>query len=174
MIEKTRIALRSPAPGEGKQVHELVGRCPPLDLNSSYSYFLLCSHFRDTCVVAEQDGQLVGFLSAYLIPDRPHTLFAWQMAVDETARGQGLAGRMLEHLLKQPTCAMVRSVETTVSPSNLASRRVFTRLAEKLHTGSAEETFLEAAQFGAEAHEAEQLIRIGPWEAGRHQLENTP
>jgi L-2,4-diaminobutyric acid acetyltransferase len=164
MTDNSRITLRPPEPGEGKHVHELIKRCPPLDLNSSYSYFLLCSHFRDTCIVAEANGRLVGFLSAYLIPDRPDTLFAWQMAVDETARGQGLAGRMLEQLLKQPTCAMVRSVETTVSPSNLASRRVFTRLAEKLQTGSTEETFLEAAQFGAEAHEAEQLIRIGPWD----------
>ncbi len=164
MIDNPRMVLRRPVLEDGKQVYDLIERCPPLDLNSSYCYFLLCSHFSDTCVVAEDNGRLVGFLSAYLIPDRPDTLFAWQMAVDETARGQGLAGRMLEQLLKQPACAMVRSVETTVSPSNLASRRVFTRLAEKLQTGSTEETFLEAAQFGAEAHEAEQLIRIGPWD----------
>ncbi len=171
MIEKTRIALRSPEPGEGKQVHELVGRCPPLDLNSSYCYFLLCSHFSDTCVVAEDNGRLVGFLSAYLIPDRANTLFVWQMAVDETARGQGLAGRLLDYLLAQPCCADVRSVETTVSPSNQASRRVFVRLAERLHSDSHEESFLEASHFGSEAHEEERLIRIGPWSAGQHQQE---
>lgn len=173
MGEHTRIALHPPEPGEGKQVHELIERCPPLDLNSSYSYYLLCGHFRDTCVVAKENGHMVGFLSAYLIPGRADTLFVWQMAVDESVRGLGLAGRMLEHLLAQPACADVRNLETTVSPSNHASRRVFYRLAEKLLTASVEEPFLEAAQFGNEAHEAERLIRIGPWEAGQHQPEHT-
>lgn len=171
MTNNTRIALRRPVLEDGKQVYDLIERCPPLDLNSSYCYFLLCSHFSDTCVVAEDDGRLVGFLSAYLIPGRAETLFVWQMAVDESARGQGLAGRMLDNLLAQPSCANVRSVETTVSPSNQASRRVFVRLAERMRSDSHEESFLEASHFGGEAHEEERLIRIGPWSAGQHQQE---
>jgi L-2,4-diaminobutyric acid acetyltransferase len=171
MTDTQRIAFRHPTLEDGNRVYDLVRRCPPLDLNSSYSYFLLCSHFRDTCVVAEDGDRLVGFLSAYLIPDRADTLFAWQMAVDESARGHGLAGKMLDHLLAQPACAEVRSLETTVSPSNQASRRVFFRLAEKLQTGSNEESFLEAGHFGTESHEEERLIRIGPWNAGQHQQE---
>ncbi len=163
MTDIPRIALRRPTLADGKRVYDLVGRCPPLDLNSSYSYFLLCSHFRETCVIAEDNGCLIGFLSAYRIPDRADTLFVWQMAVDESARGRGLAGQMLEYLLAQPACASVRSIETTVSPDNHASRRVFSQLAERLHTGSCEESFLEAVHFGDEAHDAERLIRIGPW-----------
>lgn len=168
MTDNTRIALRRPVLEDGKRVYDLIERCPPLDLNSSYCYFLLCSHFSDTCVVAEDDGRLVGFLSAYLPPGRADTLFVWQIAVDETARGQGLAGRMLDYLLAQPCCAEVRSVETTVSPSNQSSRRVFIRLAERLQSGSNEESFLEASLFGNEGHEEERLIRIGPWDAGQH------
>jgi L-2,4-diaminobutyric acid acetyltransferase len=171
MTDNTRIALRRPVLEDGKRVYDLIERCPPLDLNSSYSYFLLCSHFSDTCVVAEDNGRLVGFLSAYLIPDRADALFVWQMAVDESARGQGLAGRMLDYLLAQPCCADVRSVETTVSPSNQSSRRVFVRLAERLQSGSNEESFLDTSHFGNEVHEEERLIRIGPWDAGQQQQE---
>jgi L-2,4-diaminobutyric acid acetyltransferase len=171
MTDNPRIVLRRPVLEDGKQVYDLIERCPPLDLNSSYCYFLLCSHFSDTCVVAEDNGRLVGFLSAYLIPDRADTLFVWQMAVDESARGQGLAGRMLDYLLAQPCCADVRSVETTVSPSNQSSRRVFIRLAERLQSGSHEEPFLEASHFGNEGHEEERLIRIGPWDAEQQQQE---
>ena len=163
MTEKNPINLRPPELEDGKAVHELIKRCPPLDINSSYNYFLLCSHFRDTCVVAEANDQIVGFLSAYLIPSRPDTVFIWQVAVDESARGTGLAGRMLEQVTERPVCANVRTLETTISPSNLSSRRVFERFAEKHHATSHEETFLEARHFGAEAHEEERLIRIGPW-----------
>ncbi len=164
MTENNPITLRLPQLEDGKAVHELIKRCPPLDVNSSYNYFLLCSHFRDTCVVAEANDQIVGFLSAYLIPARPDTLFIWQVAVDETARGSGLAGRMLEHVAERPDCAHVCAMETTISPSNLSSRRVFERFAEKHQAETSEETFLEAKHFGAEAHEDERLIRIGPLE----------
>lgn len=163
MTEESSIELRLPKLEDGKAVHELIQRCPPLDVNSSYNYFLLCSHFRDTCVVAEANDRIVGFLSAYLIPDRPETLFVWQLAVDETARGSGLAGRMLAQVMERPFCTDVTTLETTISPSNQASRRVFQRYAEKHRAQSREETFLEVHHFGGEAHEEERLIRIGPW-----------
>lgn len=143
-------------------MHELVQRCPPLDLNSSYSYFLLCSHFAETCVVAEREGATVGFLSAYRLPQAPQTLFVWQVAVDAQARGRQLAGRMLEDLLLRPACAGVQFIETTVSPSNHASRRVFERFAATHGAAWHEEVFLTPAHFGAESHEEEVLFRIGP------------
>lgn len=161
MTEHDPIQLRPPVLEDGKAVHELIKRCPPLDVNSSYNYFLLCSHFRDTCMVAESNNRIIGFLSAYILPAHPDTLFVWQVAVDETARGTGLAGRMLEQLAERPFCADVRSIETTISPSNRSSRRVFERFAEKHRVEIHEEAFLEACHFGAEAHEEERLIRIG-------------
>lgn len=156
------IFLRRPQLADGHVVHALVRRCPPLDLNSSYSYFLLCSHHAETCVVAEQGGELVGFLSAYRLPQAPHTLFIWQVAVDAAARGQGLAGRMLEALLTRPSCAGVQFIETTVAPSNLASRRVFARFAAQRGAAWQEAVFLTRAHFGGEAHEDEIMLRIGP------------
>lgn len=163
MTEETPITLRLPVLEDGKAVHQLIQRCPPLDVNSSYNYFLLCSHFQDTCVVAEMNDRIVGFLSAYLIPSRPDTLFIWQVAVDESARGQGLAGRMLKEVTERPMCSDIHALETTISPSNTSSRRVFQRFAEQHHAKTSEETFLEASHFGAEAHEEECLIRVGPW-----------
>jgi len=151
-----------PALADGKAVHDLIARCPPLDLNSSYNYFLLCSHFADTCVVAERDGEMVGFMSAYRLPQAMERLFIWQVAVDSSARGHGLASRMLESLLQRPVCAGLCYLETTVSPSNRASRQVFTRFAAAHEWDWHEETFLNRDHFGAEAHEEEVLFRLGP------------
>lgn len=156
------IVLRRPRLQDGKAVHELIRRCPPLDLNSSYSYFLLCSHHAETCVVAERDATLAGFLSAYRLPQEPHTLFVWQVAVDTAARGQGLASRMLAGLMARPACQDVRYIETTVSPSNTASRQVFARFAAQRQAGWREEVFLDGSNFGSEAHEDEVLFHIGP------------
>jgi L-2,4-diaminobutyric acid acetyltransferase len=157
-----RLILRTPRRADGLAAHRLVGASPPLDLNSAYSYFLLCDHFAETCVIAEQDGALQGFLSAYRLPQDASRLFVWQMVVAADARGKGLAARMLDALLARPACVGVRYVEATVNPSNTASRRVFTRLASTRATGVVEEPFLDAADFGGTAHEAEVLLRVGP------------
>ena len=156
------IRLRPPRLQDGKAVHDLIAGSPPLDVNSTYNYFLLCSHFADTCVIGELNGQVASFLSAYRIPGDPESLFIWQMAVDGSLRGKGMAGRMLQEVLARPAAQGVRFIQTTVSPSNTASRRVFERFAERGGFGFEETVFLTAEDFGDEGHEEEVLFRIGP------------
>jgi L-2,4-diaminobutyric acid acetyltransferase len=154
------IYIRKPRASDGYEIHQLIANSPPLDLNSIYSYYLLSDHFSDSCVVAENQGRVVGFLSAYRIPQRPDTLFVWQVVVNRALRGKRIAWRMLESLL-QRLGAEVRQVEATVNPSNTASRRLFEHLAREQGSRIEEETFLEADAFGPGGqHESEILLRI--------------
>lgn len=157
------IRLRPPSKEDGPALHELVAQCPPLDLNSVYLYLLLTEHFSRTCILAEDDHGVVGMVSAYLPPDRDDVLFVWQVAVHPRARGLGLGLRMLTGLLSRSALRPVRWVETTVGPGNDASRRLFSRLAARCRAPLRESALFEAALFGAGAHEAEPLLRIGPF-----------
>lgn len=155
------ILTRKPEASDGFALHQLVAASPPLDLNSIYSYYLLSDHFRDSCVVAECQGQLAGFLSAYLIPSRPKTLFIWQVAVAREQRGRGVASLMVEALLARFAKAQLQAIEATVNPSNRASRALFERLARQRGSPLQASTFLPAAAFGPGAdHEGETLLRI--------------
>lgn len=157
------MVLRQPDRADGMAIHQLIQDCPPLDLNSGYAYLVLAEHFAQTCILAETaDGEVGGFISGYLLPERPDTLFVWQVAVHERARGQGLAQRMLAGLLARPACRNVRYLETTVSPSNQASRQLFQRFADSRGAELSEHPLFERRHFGAEAHEDEPLLRIGP------------
>src|SRR5690606_23753072 len=98
---KKDISLRRPIPEDGAAVHALIASSPPLDVNSTYAYLLLCHHFRETCVVAELNGRLVGFISGYIPPTQPDTFFVWQVAVHSQVRGSGLGTSMLRYLLQQ-------------------------------------------------------------------------
>ncbi|MBD2845659.1 diaminobutyrate acetyltransferase [Paenibacillus sp. IB182496] len=158
------ISLRPPTKQDGTPVWELIQRAGTLDLNSTYCYLLLCDLYADTCMVAEQHGRLVGFVSALLRPDNPEALFVWQVAVDPEARGQGLAKRMLTELLARPQADGVRYVEATIGPSNAASRALFRSLA-KVGDCSMEESHEQgygSTLFPAGQHEDEPLIRVGP------------
>lgn len=155
------ITLRKPTRDDGRAVHALVRACKPLDENSCYAYLLLCEHFADTCVVAEAGGELVGFVSAYIPPAKRETVFVWQVAVKASARGMGVGVRMLAELLHREGCARVKFLETTVSPSNAASARMFEKLTARLNTGCVREAFFGLECFSGD-HEEEVLFRIGP------------
>lgn len=157
------LELRKPLSTDGASVFRLVAECPPLDPNSMYCNLLQCSHFADTSVAAETEGELRGFVSGYRLPDRPDTLFIWQIAVGEQARGQGLASRMIEHILARPVCSEVRFIETTITPDNRASWAVFEKLAGKLDTRLESSVMFDREQHFDGEHESEMRVRIGPF-----------
>lgn len=165
-----RYTLRPPRPGDGAALHDLVRRSPPLDANSCYAYLLHGLHFADTCVLAENSEGAAAYISAYLPPGRPDTLFVWQVAVDARHRGRGLARALLDHLLERPACDRVRWLETTVSASNTASRRLFEGLARDRGCACTVSDLFAATDFGAATHEAEPLYRIGPFVPSREDI----
>ena len=155
--------LEAPVAADAPQVHKLVSVCKPLDLNSTYAYLLLCHHFSGSCVVARFGQEVVGFISGYKLPTDPQTFFVWQVAVHPDTRGVGLGTHMLQHLLQRESLAATRFVQTTVSPSNQASRRMFQRLATSVSAPINEEPLFERSAFGDEEHEEEMLLKIGPF-----------
>jgi len=159
--------LREPAAGDGPAVFDLIARCPPLDANSRYCNLLQCSHFAATSIiaVAAANGAALGFVSGYRIPDRPDTLFVWQVAVDPAARGQGLALRLLHNLLARSGLADIRFLETTIGPDNRASWALFERLACGLSAATATTTLFDSQRHFAGRHPDEVLLRIGPFVA---------
>lgn len=147
-------------------MHALIAASPPLDTNSLYCNLLQCTHFADTCLLAEQDDDIAGFVSGYRVPERSDTLFIWQVAVAQGARGQGLAGRMLRTLLKRPACQGVRRIETTITPDNGASWALFRSLATALGAPLDHHLVFESGREIDAGHASEHLIAIGPFGTG--------
>jgi L-2,4-diaminobutyric acid acetyltransferase len=114
-------------------------------------------------VAAESDTELLGFISGYLIPDRPNTLFIWQVAVSAKARGCGLASRMLDHILARESCRNVQYLETTITEDNDASWALFGRLAERRQAELVSLPGFDKALHFDGMHDSETLVRIGPF-----------
>lgn len=161
-MKQASIITRKPVLRDAAPIHRLVTRSAPLDRNSLYCYLLVCDHFRNTSIVAEHQAAVVGFISAYIPPEKPGTLFVWQVAVDRNMRNRALASKMLQELLDRVVPAPLM-VETTVTPSNRASLAFFRTFADRRNVPFSMEPCYGAALFGAEEHEEELLVRIGPF-----------
>jgi len=163
--------LRQPRPEDAIAIKRIVEASGVLDVNSLYCYLLLCSHFASTCVVAEVRGEVVGFTTGYLLPDRPDVLFVWQVGVHESARGQGLAASMLDYLIARDCCAGVRFLEATVTPTNEPSKALFRSFARRFGTACTERPCFNEGVFGEENHEVENLVSIGPLPVGQERTD---
>jgi L-2,4-diaminobutyric acid acetyltransferase len=160
--KKSPIRYRASRISDGPRVHRLVKEGDGLELNTCYAYLLLCDHFSDTTLVAERDGELVGFVGAYRPPEREDTVFVWQIGIDASARGRGIASGLLDALVAAPGCEGVTFLEATVTPDNEPSRRLFESFAKR-HAASFTWSHGYHEDLFPQNHAPEQLIRIGPF-----------
>ncbi|SBS28142.1 L-2,4-diaminobutyric acid acetyltransferase [Marinomonas spartinae] len=158
------IELIKPSAEHGMPVNQLVASCPPLDTNSVYCNLLQADHFSETSVSAMLEDRLVGFISGYLIPNRTDTLFVWQVAVGEAARGRGLAKKMLSSVLERPACSDVAYIETTITQSNEASWALFRSIAKQLDAPLEDTVQYDKDSHFQGKHDTEFLVRIGPFQ----------
>jgi L-2,4-diaminobutyric acid acetyltransferase len=157
------IIFRNPTTNDGKYFWEIAKASKTLDVNSTYHYLIMCRHFAKTCLAAEKNGQVIGFVTAYIPPNSPDTVFVWQVAVDERHRGQGLGVQMLVSLYKNLKILNIKNLEATITPSNHASIKLFTAVARELKASfEFEKDFFSATHFGENVHEPEILFHIDP------------
>jgi len=157
------IIFRPATPVDGSDMWKFVQEAGVLELNPSYAYILMCQHFGDTCLVAERDGKMVGFVLAYIPPRQADTVFVWQVGVSKAVRGKGVGIRLLHQLLALDGCRNVRYLEASVTPSNKPSQNLFRAFARKSGTTCRKLPFFPS-EFFPEPHESEHLYRIGPIE----------
>ncbi len=153
------ISIREPMKSDAKHIYKLVKDTNVLDVNSEYLYLLQTTHFKEFCSVALLEEEIVGFTSGYLIPNKEDTLFIWQVAVDSKARGEGLAGKMIVDILQRESSKNVKSIHTTISPSNSSSQKLFEKLSKNYGVSFEKETMFEISDFN-DAHEDEVLYKI--------------
>ncbi len=153
--------LRAPRAEDGRRIHALVESDATLESNSAYCYVLLCTHFAQHGIIAEQDGELAGFVAAYRPPSDPEAVFVWQVGVAPAGRGQGLGKRLLNALVEQPANRDARFLTATVDAANEPSNHLFAAFARGQGAALETETGFTSDLFPP-GHAPEPLLRIGP------------
>jgi L-2,4-diaminobutyric acid acetyltransferase len=154
-----KLRLRKPDATDGADIWALVKDCRPLDENSMYANLIQADHFRDTCVVAELDGEIVGWVSGHMIPDKDE-LFVWQVAVSAQARGLGLGKRMLLELIERDACDGADHLKTTITKDNAASWALFRSFARSIGGDLADEPHFKRDTHFDGQHDTEHMVSI--------------
>lgn len=151
--------LRKPTAQDGAAIWELIRACKPLDENSMYCNLIQADHFRDTCVVAEVDGDILGWISGHMIPN-DDAFFVWQVAVSPKARGLGLGKTMLFDLINRAETDGARALKTTITKDNDASWGLFRSFARSIGGDLSDAPhFTRDAHFDGQ-HDTEHMVTI--------------
>lgn len=155
----SRIEIGAPVVADGVRMWELAVASGVLDAKPRYAYALWCRDFAGTSVVARRGGQVVGYVTGYLRPDMPSTLFVWQVCVSSLAQGAGVGGRMLDAVFAAAPCA--DRMETTITPDNESSIALFAAFAKR-HGLTVDRDELFGRDVLGDDHEPEFLYSIRP------------
>lgn len=154
------VTFRTPTLDDGAAMWRIARDSQVLDVNTSYAYLLMARDFGAHSAVAEVGGEVVGYCMSYLRPQDPNTVFVWQIAVDASQRGRGLAGRLLDAVVD---ATGARALESTVTTDNDASNALFARFAERRGATETVTEFITRDHFPPDdVHDAELLHRIEP------------
>lgn len=158
-----QITYRTPMLDDAADMWSVVDESAELDGNAAYTYLMACRNFAGTSVIAEVDGELAGVVTGYPLPSDPQRLFVWQVGVRESFRGMGIAGGMIDELLRRRENVAVQYIETTVTERNKASRALFDRVAQQFEAELTEQPcFIEDHFPDNQTHDGEPLLIIGP------------
>ena len=155
------IVYDKPVVEDGAAMWKLVNEST-LDQNSPYKYIMMCEFFQETCVTAKENGELVGFVTAFIPPEKPDVIFVWQIGIGENQRGKGIATGLLRELTNRTISDDVRYLEATVTPTNEASKALFKGFADKNDVTCTVAPCFDKNLFPGDDHEEELTYRIGP------------
>lgn len=165
--------FRSTRPADGASLWRLVQSTGALEPNTPYAYLLLASDFGRTCLVAEQDGHVVGAVIGYHPPGQARTAFVWQIGLTHALRGRGLGLELLQRWIALPANQDCVWVTATVAEDNAASQALFTRFAA-VHDAPCEVLPHFTADLFPMEHPPEPLYRIGPLQRTSSTAETHP
>lgn len=125
------VQVRTACVDDIQAIEALVDTCGPyLSKHQPYVYLIYCRCFKDTCLVAFDEGRLIGWLS--VLPVSQGRYFLHQLGIAPEARIRGVALTMFGFLL---TVLKARHsddfrIEFTLDARNRAVQRLNQRVAE--------------------------------------------
>ncbi|MEV0348234.1 GNAT family N-acetyltransferase [Nonomuraea sp. NPDC050680] len=120
MITSNGPRLRTADPGDYDRIVAVVDDWWGRPIRSILPRLFL-DHFHRTSTVAEEGGELVGFLIGFLSPSMPDAAYIHFVGIDPRLRGSGLGRRLYQRFFELARDGQRTSIRAITSPQNHAS-----------------------------------------------------
>lgn len=114
-------------------IRKLVQSLPPLDLHTSFSYWVLLAYFPHLFFVAVDDraGEIIGFVSGIVSPDDARVCYLWQLGVRQDRRRSKCAALLTEYFLQAARRLHCRAIHFSIAPQNMLSLNTAKRFSDR-------------------------------------------
>lgn len=148
--------IRTCTPDDLHQVSQFVESCPPLERHTGFTYWVTFNFWGDTCFVAADGDEIVGYASGVGAGRSPELIYIWQVGVAERYRGNGLSQLLISKVVEAARGKGFRRANVSIAPDNEASLTAFRRVAAAL--GSDLEASGEVAFDDPEGHRVQEVL----------------
>lgn len=146
--------IRGLQDGDIKAVREILAQGEPFVASyQNYIYWMLGRNFPSTCLVAEKNGRILGYIGALLSAEK-QTVFVWQIAVKSDERGRQIGRRLLENVVIAAKNMGITQLEIGINDENIICRCMVEKLVQDL-----ESTITEKEKYKGEGF-CERVYRI--------------
>lgn len=160
LFEQPIPTLRAPQGRDEADIAALTTGGPAKAIDLVHGSLVAKQFAPETSVVAELNGELVGWTLAYVLPFDSETLFIWTVEVSEAAVDTGLSSLMLGHLMRQDACSDVTRVQTSIPSDDKLAWSLFRRFASWQRSQLKIEPFVTQALFPKDRQRNENLVTI--------------
>lgn len=126
------VTLRRCTPTDVEQVVRFVAECPPLDVHSSFTYWVTFQYWGEMCFIASDDKRILGYASAIGSGHTPEAFYLWQLGVSEDLRSTGLGQRLIAAIADVGRGRGFREMQVSIASENEPSLSAFKRFATSL------------------------------------------
>ena len=112
---KYDLTVREVRESDAVLLRELAKKCPPLDLHTPYTYWVVAEYFGKCSFIVEKDGTPIGYIMCVL---NRETLLIWQIGIREEYRKQGISAVLIDRVFQWYEANRNGRFDITVSISN--------------------------------------------------------
>lgn len=105
-----------------EQIKKLAENCPPLDVHTTYTYWVLSRYFADTSFVLYENDEAIGFITAIA---NGNIGFIWQIGLLPKHQNQRLSFLLIDKVVQAFRNKGIKVIELTIDADNKPSYAAF-------------------------------------------------
>ncbi len=116
------IKIKSVTAEESALLKHLAAKCPPLDVHTQYTYWVVANFFGEYSFIAYDNEKPIGYIMCII---KDNTLFVWQIGVLENYRHNNCSSLLIKAAFDKATENKINTIFVTIAKDNVASFRAF-------------------------------------------------